>query len=92
MNSHQRRKLRRKLFKNGPTLVKDWKELAEIPPSDTHYLEISVEDGNGYIKKKNSEEFLCDYLSTHTFYGSNYLRSTRRLQAAGFNVVLENWD
>lgn len=32
------------------------------------------------------------YLSTHTFYGSNYEYSTKILQKYGFNVILENWD
>lgn len=32
------------------------------------------------------------YLSTHTFYGSNYKYSTKLLQKYGFNVEIDNWD
>lgn len=79
-----------------PTLIKDWTELAKVPESDTHYLEIH--EYNGWIHKKQqtksekeSHEDL-EYLSTHTFYGLEYQRSTKRLQACGFNVQLANWD
>ena len=32
------------------------------------------------------------YLSTHTFYGSNYKKSTEILQKYGFDVEIDNWD
>lgn len=32
------------------------------------------------------------YLSTHTFYGSNYKKSTKVLQEHGFDVEIDNWD
>lgn len=32
------------------------------------------------------------YLSTHTFYGSNYKDSTRVLQEHGFDIEIDNWD
>lgn len=32
------------------------------------------------------------YLSTHTFYGSNYEYSTRVLQEHGFDIEIDNWD
>ena len=32
------------------------------------------------------------YLSTHTFYGSNYKHSTKVLQEHGFDVEIDNWD
>lgn len=32
------------------------------------------------------------YLSTHTFYGSNYEYSTKLLQNYGFDVEIDNWD
>lgn len=32
------------------------------------------------------------YLSTHTFYGSQYEYSTMILQEHGFDVKLDNWD
>ena len=32
------------------------------------------------------------YLSTHTFYGSNYEYSTKLLQEHGFDIEIDNWD
>ena len=32
------------------------------------------------------------YLSTHTFYGSNYRYSTKLLQKHGFDIEIDNWD
>lgn len=72
-----------------PKLVKNWKELAEVPDSQTHTLKI--EDGSGWIYKKEPHE-MEEYLSTHTFYGSTYERSTELLQSYGFNIELDNWD
>lgn len=43
---------------------------------------------------KNSDEFFEHhvYLSTHTFYGSQYKYSTKVLQEHGFDVEIDNWD
>lgn len=32
------------------------------------------------------------YLSTHTFYGSQYKYSTKILQEHGFDIEIDNWD
>lgn len=32
------------------------------------------------------------YLSTHTFYGLNFKKSTRVLQEHGFDIEIDNWD
>ena len=32
------------------------------------------------------------YLSTHTFYGSQYKNSTKILQKYGFDIEIDNWD
>lgn len=84
-------------------LIKDWKELAQIPnESDTHILEVN--DCNAWLTAKKEEPYneeveyldqvkhLDVYLSTHTFYGSTYENSTKILQACGFDVELANWD
>jgi hypothetical protein len=82
---------------NEPKLIKSWDELKECI-SETHILEIDVDGCNGWITHKNSNENYINYsennhyLSTHTFYGSNYESSTALLQKCGFNVQLENWD
>ncbi len=44
--------------------------------------------------QKNIDEFFKHhvYLSTHTFYGSQYRYSTKVLQEHGFDVEIDNWD
>ena len=69
--------------------IKDWKELATVEDSKTHRLEI--EDHNGWVISKATGEHEY-YLSTHTFYGSMYERSSTLLQEYGFNIHLKNWD
>lgn len=86
-------------------LVRDWEELSKISnESKTHILEIDLEKGNGWLKAKNPKPYnvkrsymrqaqhLDHYLSTHTFYGSQYKWSTKILKACGFDVELDNWD
>lgn len=93
MNAHQRRKAKRQIIKaEGHTFIKDWADLAKVPESGTHRLEIDVEDCNGWIVRKDGKHWYGGYLSTHTFYGSSYLRSTQRLRDCGFPVTLANWD
>lgn len=94
MNSQQRRKLRRKLMRaDGPCrFIRDWSELAQVQPTPTHFLKIDVEGCNGWIKRRDGNEVLGRYLSTHTFYGTNYLANTLLLRRYGFNVTLANWD
>lgn len=97
MNAHQRRKESRRLSRSagGSTphrFIRHWADLAAVPASETHYLEIHTDDGYGYIKRKDGLRFWRGYLSTHTFYGSSYMRSTQLLRECGFNVTLANWD
>ena len=77
-------------------LINTWKELAEVPESDTHYLVINTNNCNGWIVAKNpkSDKFSDrkSYLSTHTFYGQTHKQSTARLQECGFDVEIANWD
>lgn len=80
-------------------LIKNWKELSEVKPNDKYKLEIDIDMCNGWIKPiKETEETKKDYfkyhfyLSTHTFYGSNYEYSSKKLQEFGFDIELENWD
>lgn len=86
-------------------LIKNWKELSEIPnESSTHILEVDVKGCNAMLYSKNPKDYneklsymrqvngLDIYLSTHTFYGPNYKRSGKLLRACGFDVELENWD
>lgn len=75
----------------GAVKIDNWHELANVAESDTHRLEITPDDGNGWIVSKETGEYET-YLSTHTFYGSEHERSSKLLQDHGFNVQLANWD
>jgi hypothetical protein len=72
-------------------LIKNWIELAKVADSETHTLDITPEDGSGWIRSKADDE-VVEYLSTHTFYGMSYKYYEKLLQKHGFNVQLENWD
>lgn len=76
-------------------LISTWDELAQVPESDTHRIEIG--DCNGWVITKNpkSDKFsdrMAGYLSTHTFYGQQHKHSTELLQSCGFDVEIDNWD
>lgn len=77
-----------------PKLISTWAELAALPETPTHKLEIDIEGCNGWIKSKHPADAakLGTYLSTHTFYGSKHERSTHELRACGWNVIIANWD
>jgi len=82
------------LKKEYPTavVIHNWDELRQIPKdSGTHILEVEEYTG-GITSKENNGMGRYYYLSTHTFYGKNFVNSTRELQAAGFNVIIDNWD
>lgn len=64
--------------------INNWKELSKVSDSETHTLDI--EDCCGWIITKRTGE--RSYLSTHTFYGKEYERSTKRLRACGFDVII----
>lgn len=79
-------------------LIKSWEELVGLESND-YYLDIDVKTCNGHIKPKEHVQVTDEnyfehtrYLSTHTFYGHDYKRSTIELQEHGFDVQLENWD
>jgi hypothetical protein len=86
--------------------IEDWKALNEMPvkESATHALEVDVDMGCGWLKAKKRKEYnpnlsymrqirnLDVYLSTHTFYGSQYKQSQKILRVCGFDVELNNWD
>lgn len=80
-----------------PKLIKSWEELDGL---ENESYRIRVEDNcSGWIEPKvETEETEKDfwehhaYLSTHTFYGSDYKHSTKVLQKFGFDVEIDNWD
>lgn len=77
-------------------LIRNWKELSEVPASETHYLDINPDHCNGWVVAISpvSDRFSDrkKYLSTHTFYGSSYKHSTKLLQSCGFDIEIDNWD
>ncbi len=70
-------------------LIKNWLELSKVKGNGVFTLDITPEEGSGWIRDKDGG--YIEYLSTHTFYGSSHEYSTSLLQKHGFNVVLENW-
>ena len=75
-------------------LIHTWGELAEVPSSDTHRLEIGEHNGWIVTKRPKSDKFSDrqKYLSTHTFYSEQHKRSTKLLRSCGFDVEIANWD
>jgi hypothetical protein len=71
------------------SFINNWEELSAVEDSETYTLEI--EEYSGWVRSKDTgkNEY---YLSTHTFYGSMYESSSKKLQSYGFNVQLRNWD
>lgn len=80
-----------------PKLIKSWEELNGL---ESENYRIRVENNcSGWIEPKveteeTEKEFWEHhaYLSTHTFYGSDYKRSTKVLKKFGFDVEIDNWD
>jgi len=96
-------------------LIKNWKELAEVPANDKYRIIVDSDMCCGWIVPCTDEptgeghRFVCHceefnkgmsvqyfdhhvYLSTHTFYGSQYEYSTKVLQEHGFDVEIDDWD
>lgn len=77
--------------------IKDWNDLAKLPPSATHYIDVvhtdTGEDEYGYdsywispFDKITGNEY---YLSTHTFYGVEVTDEYNELlKKCGFNAKI----
>lgn len=89
-----------------PKLIKDWNDLVDLE-SENYKIELDyfeddvdhTDPHSGWIKPKVETKETEDnyyghhyYLSTHTFYGSQYQESTEVLQKFGFDVEIDNWD
>lgn len=85
------------LFNEPPVLISTWEELSKLE-TETHSLVIDVDGCNGHVRPKfklsDDDDYYMHnaYLSTHTFYSSQYFESTAMLRKLGFNVQLQNWD
>ena len=82
-----------------PKLIRNWEELSQVPPNDKYKIVLEDSGCCAWIEPiKETEETQADYfehhvyLSTHTFYGRFYERSTETLQKYGFDVEIDNWD
>lgn len=74
-----------------PIIIKDWEHFKSLNLDNGDiYFDVDVEMGNANVKSHKDPSFHA-YLSTHTFYESNYKHSTERLQMWGFKVALESW-
>lgn len=76
----------------APQYIPGWPELAQLPESETHRIEMDPSGGCGWIKEKANPDDFGHYLSTHTFYGLNHKHSTDVLRRCGWNVTCANWD
>lgn len=89
-------------------LIKNWQELSKVPANDKYKIIIKdycgwivpicdVPDEDNFTcncPEMTTKEY-CEkhiYLSTHTFYGSNYKYATKMLQECGFDIEIDNWD
>lgn len=89
-------------------LIRNWKELSKLPPNDKYKIIVNdccgwivpicdAPDNHDFIcncVEHSSKEYFDHhvYLSTHTFYGSQYEYSTKILQEHGFDIEIDNWD
>lgn len=80
-------------------LIKTWDELFEMESDNYRIKPDEKWRCSGWIVPKveteETKENYFDhhaYLSTHTFYGSQYEYSTELLQKFGFDVEIDNWD
>lgn len=88
-------------------LIKNWEELSQVLPNDKYKIivndccgwivpifDMPGDEQDFICNCKNQENYFDNhvYLSTHTFYGSNYKKSTELLQKYGFDVEIDNWD
>lgn len=105
--NHHRYKIRKRinkikheskpLFDTPPWLIESWSQLNGLQ-NDKYIIEVDEYMCNGWVKPKfdvsEEESWVHNmYLSTHTFYGSNYFNTTWMLRSRfGFNVQLANWD
>lgn len=86
----------KRLFNEPPVLISTWEELVGLE-NDLYRIEVDIDRCSGWVRPKfempDKDYTLHNiYLSTHTFYGSNYFNSTVLLRNFGFNIQLKNWD
>lgn len=67
------------------TLIKNWKELAKVPDSETHRIE--VENYSGWILNKTTGK-AEEYLSTHTFYKKSGRAGSSIFKNYGFDIEI----
>lgn len=70
--------------------IRDFHDLVGLE-NEQYYVKVGEDRYNGWVLSKNDPKFMW-YLSTHTFYGSQYQKNTKRFQELGFDIELDNWD
>lgn len=79
-------------------LINNWEDLGKC---ESKNYKIELEDSGvcGWIVPKHETEETENnwfehhcYLSTHTFYGHQYMESNKLLRRYGFKVKLVSWD
>lgn len=79
-------------------LISTWEELNGLVSEDGKYtIEVDLHLCSGWIRPVNDisdEDYWKhhEYLSTHTFYGSQHKNYTKLLQNFGFDIEIANWD
>jgi len=74
----------------GASPIRHFADLAALPESETHRIEIDKDGQSGWIVDKSISGDVGQYLSPHTFHSANLKRSTRLLRKCGFNVTCAN--
>ncbi|MCP4528482.1 MAG: hypothetical protein GY833_21600 [Aestuariibacter sp.] len=65
--------------------VMNWEQLAQLPDSATHTIE--VDRFSGWVVNKVTGE-KQHYLSTHTFYENERAHRTQLLRSCGFDIEI----
>jgi len=71
-----------------PKIIKSWEDLAQLPDSATHRLQIKDWCGWVISKEVPPKGRKHQYLSSHSFYKSHYKQTTQKLRDCGFDITL----
>lgn len=75
------------LFSNRPKLIRSWEELAKVPNSSTHRIEVFPNDRCAWIYP-NDNKAIGYYLNSFTFREGYHKVATRKLRRKGFNIII----
>ena len=87
------------MFVNDGSKDKTWEIIEKLHSENDIFQGVCLSRNKGHqnallaglmTAKEYCEKHI--YLSTHTFYGSNYKYATKMLQECGFDIEIDNWD